>query len=104
MSDPHGYLRICAGCGKYLRTYVTHADDRSWCDKCRTGLAVVAEPGGVVRLYGQPEWTRYCVLGRDGDSVMVRRLGFPDAEKFEVRVALVMPEFEYSLITKGARR
>jgi hypothetical protein len=101
VSDPYGYLRACAGCSAFLLSYRTANDDRVYCARCRTGLAVVAEPGGVVRLCSQPRWERYCVLARDGDTLTLRRLGFPGMDSFDVHVGTVMPEFDCRRVGKA---
>jgi hypothetical protein len=104
VTDPYGYLRCCAACSAHLLSYATADNEEVYCAKCRTGLAVIAESGDAVRLYARPRWERYCVLARDGDTLTLRRLGWPDADPFDVRIGTVMPEFSYSRIQKAERR
>ncbi len=100
---PISYLRLCAGCNAQLllNYHVEDRDESVYCPTCQTGLAVVAEPGGRVRLFGEHRTFEFCVLDRDGEKLTLRRFGFPESEPFEISVNNVRPEFSYSRVQRG---
>lgn len=105
---PVAFLRLCSGCSRnFTRPYAdppSESGEPAFCPDCTTGLAVVAEPNGRVRLFGYHQTFEFCVLARDGDVLTVRRLGFPQSESFQIGVGNVRPEFSYDRVRRGPAR
>lgn len=90
-------LRCCAGCGGSFL-----GDDRrgKWfCPKCAAKLpkhdpqphAVGLRNQSIVSLTAPSNYSGWCVLARDGDTLTLRPLGNPDDEPIKVHVNNTKP-------------
>lgn len=91
-ADPYAYLRMCAGCAGSFATYAPgHWDDPYTCPNCLAKQPPFnPQPNDVVHL--ADNWrTQFVVLARTGDTLTIRRLGWPDGPISTVHVANTMP-------------
>ena len=88
------YLRSCAGCGGSFAAHNSRSLDEAYvCDKCMPKVMPPdfdPQPNDIVRFIDGPRGD-WLVLGRDGDMVSVRRLGFPEAEPRPVSIHALYP-------------
>lgn len=108
-ADPYGYLRSCSACSAHLLTYASaDRDAPALCRKCEPGLMtaeeILAQPHPRFSLYSGRNSTEYVLLFREGDKLVVRRMGFPDEPSFETTVSMVRPQFSYAKLTREKAR
>lgn len=108
MPDPYGYLRSCTACSAHLLSYATRdRQEGLLCSAClpgeETAEEILAQNRPRLTLWTHPNTREFVLLYRDGDRIVVRQLGFPDAESFETTVAQVRPRFSYTKLARVKR-
>lgn len=105
-SDPYGHLRSCSGCSAHLLTYASaDRDEPVYCPKCEQGLMSaeeqLAEAQPRLALFTERYNREYVLLRREGDSLVLRPLGFPDGGSFTTTVSNVRPRFSYAKLSQA---
>lgn len=94
------YQRLCGGCHRVWLTQ--QSDELFLCTRCYAKRWAEYDPQpfrGIVygekvpqiRCYVVGDWREYCVLDRDGDRLVLRLFGEPDAPKIETDLHCTSP-------------